>query len=52
VLPDAIGSVGRVGGVVGIAIGLVFAWSTWSEWHRTDQPVDDREAVVRSGALA
>ena len=31
VLPDAIGSVGRVGGILGIAIGLVFAWSTWTE---------------------
>src|SRR3954447_13634633 len=38
VLPDAIGSVGRVGGTVGIAIGLVFAWSTWSDWDATHRP--------------
>src|SRR3954471_22259190 len=31
VLPDAIGSWGVVGGLVGIAIGLVFAGSTWLE---------------------
>jgi hypothetical protein len=44
VLPDAIGSVGRVGGLVGIAIGLVFAWSAWTEL-RTPRVIDLRDPI-------
>jgi hypothetical protein len=38
VLPEAIGSVGRVGGAIGIVIGAVLAWSTWSDWDALHPP--------------